>query len=56
MPLALDLTVKDDAETDLDDMEALRVAAHRVRALQSGSANLYLVYILAALLLMLVLA
>jgi len=37
-------------------LEALRVAAHRVRALQSGSANLYLVYILAALLLMLVLA
>lgn len=37
-------------------LEVLRVAAHRVRALQSGSANLYLVYILAALLLMLVLA
>jgi hydrogenase-4 component B len=35
---------------------AVRVGARRVRAIQSGSANLYLIYILAALLLMLVLA
>jgi hydrogenase-4 component B len=35
---------------------AVRLGALRVRAIQSGSANLYLIYILAALLLMLVLA
>jgi hydrogenase-4 component B len=35
---------------------ALRVGADRVRAIQSGSANLYLIYVLAALLVLLVLA
>jgi hydrogenase-4 component B len=35
---------------------AVRLGARRVRAIQSGNANLYLIYILAALLLMLVLA
>jgi hypothetical protein len=35
---------------------ALRRTAHRVRAIQSGSASLYLTYILAVLLLMLLLA
>lgn len=34
----------------------LRAAAERVRAIQSGSANLYLIYVLAALLVLLVLA
>ena len=37
-------------------LEALHRAAHRARALQSGSANVYLLYIVAALLVMLVLA
>jgi hydrogenase-4 component B len=37
-------------------LATLRLGALRVRAIQSGSANLYLIYILAALLLMLVLA
>jgi hypothetical protein len=35
---------------------ALRAGADRVRAIQSGSANLYLIYVLAALLVLLVLA
>jgi hydrogenase-4 component B len=35
---------------------AVRASTHRVRAIQSGSANLYLIYVLAALLVLLVLA
>src|SRR3989442_12689129 len=37
-------------------IDALRVVARRARAIQSGSANVYLAYILAALILLLVLA
>ena len=35
---------------------AVRAGTDRVRAIQSGSANLYLIYVLAALLVLLVLA
>jgi hypothetical protein len=37
-------------------LRALRLGAARVRAIQSGSANLYLIYVLGALIVLLVLA